>query len=204
MKLTRYANRGHYDRATIDAVLDSGVVCHVGFMVDQRPIVIPTLYWREGNVLYWHGSMRSRMLRAAEGAPVCITVTHLDGLICARSAFNHSANYRSVVLFGTAVAVTDPEQKRLRLKGMMESVLPDRWDLLRPITAKEVAATRILSIPISEASAKVRAGPPAERQDLDWPVWAGVIPVATVIGEPERDSDGVKSSERPPRLLRPR
>ena len=144
------------------------------------------------------------MLRAAEDAPVCITVTHLDGLICARSAFNHSANYRSVVLFGTPVAVTDPEEKRARLKTMMESIFPGRWDLLRPVTAKELAATRILSIPINEASAKLRSGPPAERQDLDWPVWAGVVPISTVIGEAQSDGEGVGTSDGPPGLVRPR
>jgi len=202
-RLKRFPIRGHYDRKTINAVLDSGLVCHVGFVFKGRPVVIPTLYWREGDWLFLHGSVRSRMLEAAQAAPISIAVTHLDGLVCARSGFNHSANYRSVVLFGTSISVTDPEQKRLRLKSMIESIFPDRWDLLRPITAKELAATRILAIPIDAASAKVRTGQTAERHDPDWPVWAGVVPVSTILGDPEPDENCVRRNEQP-RVLRPR
>jgi nitroimidazol reductase NimA-like FMN-containing flavoprotein (pyridoxamine 5'-phosphate oxidase superfamily) len=198
----RFPRRGRYDRRTIDAILDCGIVCHVGFVRDGHPVVIPTLYWREGDRLYWHASIRGRMVRAIAGAPVCVAVTHLDGLVCARSAFNHSANYRSVVLFGTAVAVTDPAQKKLRMKAMMESICPDRWELLRPVTDKEVNATAILSLAIDQASAKFRDGPPGDAEDSGWPVWAGVIPTSTVVGEPEREGEGGGSLEAP-RTLRP-
>jgi nitroimidazol reductase NimA-like FMN-containing flavoprotein (pyridoxamine 5'-phosphate oxidase superfamily) len=143
------------------------------------------------------------MLRAVEGAAVCVTVTHLDGLVCARSAFNHSANYRSVVLFGTAVAITDPAEKTSRMKAMLESIVPGRWELLRPVTDKELAATAIMSIDIDEASAKLRDGPPADYEDADWPVWAGVIPLTTVVGAPERETQGGGGLEPAPRILRP-
>lgn len=202
-KVKRFSRRGRYDRRTIDAILDCGLVCHVGFVCDGSPVIIPTLYWREGDRLYWHASVRGRMARAIANAPVCVAVTHLDGLVCARSAFNHSANYRSVVLFGTAIAVTDAAEKRSRMKAMMESIFPDRWELLRPVTDKEVNATAILSLEIDEASAKFRDGPPGDAEDSHWPVWAGVIPTSTVVGKPEREGDGLVSLDAAPRILRP-
>jgi nitroimidazol reductase NimA-like FMN-containing flavoprotein (pyridoxamine 5'-phosphate oxidase superfamily) len=196
--------RGHYDRGTIFRILDSGLLCHVAFVFDNYPVVMPTLYWREGDRLYWHGSVASRMLRAVEGAPVCIAVTHFDGLVLARSAFNHSANYRSVTLFGNAVPVTDATEKLTRLKFMVDSILPERWDLLRPVNGSELKATRLMWIPIDEASAKVRQGPPNDREDFDWPVWAGVIPLSTRVGAPECDNEGESRSHPVPRAARPR
>ena len=187
-RLRRVHQRGHYDRETIDAILDAGMICHVGYVIDGRPYVTPTICWREGDRVYWHGSSASRMLRKAEDAEVCLTVTHVDGLVLARSAFHHSANYRSVMLFGRAAKVTDPEDKTARLKTFVDQLYPGRWDDLRPMTGQELKATTILSIPIDEASAKVRSGPPVDdEEDYALDVWAGVVPVRTVIGAPEDD-----------------
>src|SRR5436305_10918301 len=137
-RVRRLSKRGHYGAQTIHDILDCGLLCHVGFVFGGHPVVIPTLYWREGDRLYWHGSAQSRMLLAVENAPVCVTVTQFDGLVLARSAFHHSANYRSVTLFGIATLVTDPAEKLTRLEAMMESILPERWDRLRPVTKKEL------------------------------------------------------------------
>lgn len=185
-RLRRVHERGHFDRDTIDAILDAGLICHVGYTIDGRPYVTPTIYWREGDHVYWHGSSASRMLRKSEGADVCLTVTHLDGLVIARSAFHHSANYRSVMLFGHATKVTDREEKLARMKTFVDGVYPGRWDTLRPINEQEMKATTLLSIPIDEGSAKVRAGPPVDdEEDYALPIWAGVVPVSTVLGKPE-------------------
>ncbi len=179
-RLRRVHERGRYDRGTIDAILDSGMMCHVGYVIDGLPYVTPTLYWREDNRVYWHGSSASRMLRQSEGAEVCLTVTHLDGLVLARSAFHHSANHRSVMLFGRAEKVTDRNDKVARLKTFVDLTYPGRWEQLREMTEQESKATTILSILIDEASAKVRAGPPVDdEEDYVVPVWAGVVPVRT-------------------------
>lgn len=203
VRVRRLAKRACYDRETIDRILDGGLICHVGFVIDGEPAVIPTLFWREGDRLYWHGSAQSRMLRAVEGCPVCIAVTHFDGLVLARSAFNHSANYRSVVIYGQAVAVTDRSEKLSALEAMVDSIVPDRWRQLRPVTDKEVDATRVMWVAIDEASAKVREGPPNDRADFAWPVWAGVIPLSTEIDAAEPDGELAKSFD-PPRTRRPR
>ncbi len=180
--------RGHYDRATIDAILDGGILCHVGFVHERAPVVIPTLYWREDDHVYLHGSAVSRMLDTARRAPVCVTVTHLDGLVLTRSAFHHSVNYRSVVVFGTPVEVTDPAEKATRLRTFMEGLMPGRWDRLRPVKPKELKATRLLRLRIDEASAKIRSGPPADdKADLGWPAWGGIIPVETRAGVAQPD-----------------
>ncbi len=185
-RLRRVYERGHYDRATIDAILDAGLICHVGYSIDGRPYVTPTIYWREGDRVYWHGSSASRMLRKSEGADVCLTVTHLDGLVLARSAFHHSANYRSVMLFGRAEKVVDRDEKLARLKTFVDLLYPGRWEALRPITEQEIKATTLLSIPIEEASAKVRTGPPVDdEEDYALPVWAGTVPMRTVYDRPE-------------------
>ena len=185
-RLKRAHQRGAYDRATIDGILDAGLICHVGHVVDGAPVVIPTFYWREGDHVYWHGSSASRMLRSAENSQVSLSVAHLDGLVLARSGFHHSANYRSVVLFGTARKVEGDAEKIARLDTFVDGMFPGRVAELRPINDQELKATTILSIPIDEASAKIRTGPPIDdEEDYALPVWAGVLPVRTVIGEPE-------------------
>ncbi len=163
-------------------------LCHVGYLVDGKPAVTPTFQWREGDHVYWHGSSASRALRSSEDADVCLTVTHMDGMVLARSAFYHSANFRSVMIYGRATKITDPGAKIERLRTFVETYFPGRWDQLRPASEQEVKATTVLSMPIDEASAKIRTGPPGDDDDdATWPVWAGVIPAALQFGEPEPD-----------------
>ncbi len=173
--------RGHtkasYDEKLIHRILDASPVCHVGCIRNGIPVVTPTTHWRMGNRLYWHGSTASSSLRAQTHEDVCITVTHFDGFVAARSAFHHSANYRSVMMFGRPDAVESPEEKESVLQAFMESLFPDRWTTLRPMTDQELKATALLWMPINEVSAKVRTGPPVDNdEDLDWPVWAGIVP----------------------------
>jgi nitroimidazol reductase NimA-like FMN-containing flavoprotein (pyridoxamine 5'-phosphate oxidase superfamily) len=197
------AKRGHYDRATIDAILDAGILCHVGFVADGMPIVIPTLYWRDGDFIYLHGSIASRMLGESLDTPICVTVTHLDGLVLTRSAFHHSVNYRSVVVLGRAEEISDPQERAARMRYFMEGLFPGRWDSLRPVKVKELKATRLLRLSIDEASAKIRSGPPADDEaDLDWPAWGGVIPVSLSVGKPEPDAHVKDVRLREPRLGR--
>ena len=187
-RLRRAAKRGRYDRAAINAVLDATPLCHVGYLLDGLPAVTPTLQWREGDHVYWHGSSASRALRASAGLDVCLTVTMMDGLVLARSAFHHSANYRSVMLFGRAVTVTDPAAKTARLRAFVEGLYPGRWDTLRPMTDQELKATTVLALPIAEASAKIRTGPPIDdEEDYALPIWSGVVPLNTVAGAPVPD-----------------
>jgi uncharacterized protein len=188
-RLRRLHERGDYDAATIHAVLDAAPLCHVGHVIDGRPVVTPTLHWREGDHVYWHGSAASRMLRAnAAGGPVCLTATLLDGWVLARSGFHSSANYRSVMCFGTPTLITDRDHKLAAMRGFVERLFPGRWDTLRPPSDQEVKATAILSLPLTEASAKVRTGPPHDdEEDLTWPVWAGVIPLNLTPDTPEPD-----------------
>lgn len=192
--------RGQYDRATIDAILDEGILCHVGFVHEGAPVVIPTLYWREGDHVYLHGSIASRMLGSSIGATICVTVTHLDGLVLARSAFHHSANYRSVVLFGKPEEVTDPREREARMRVFMEGLFPGRWETLRPVKARELKATRLLGLRIDEASAKIRSGPPVDdAADVSWPTWGGVMPLALRAGKPQPDAHVTGSLLRAPR-----
>ena len=192
--------RGHYDRATIDAILDRGLVCHVGIVHEKAPVVIPTLYWREGDHLYLHGSAVSRMLDTARQATICVTVTHIDALVLTRSAFHHSVNYRSVMVFGRPEEVTDAAEKAERLRSFMEGLMPGRWDRLRPVKTKELKATRLLRLPLDEASAKIRDyGPADDKADFDWPAWGGLIPFEFRIGRPQPD-EHVKDA----RLIAPR
>ena len=174
--------RGHerasYDATVIHEILDAMPVCHVAYVLDGAPVVTPTIQWREGDRVYWHGSSASRMLKKSTGNQVNLAVTILDGMVMARSGFHHSVNYRSVMLFGEAEIVTGREEKILRLRNFMEGLFPGRWDMLRPINDKEIKATTVLSMAIDEASAKVRPGMPIDDEDdYDLPIWAGVIPL---------------------------
>ncbi len=188
-RVVREPQRAVYDREAVNHILDEAFLCHVGFAVDGQPYVIPTSYGRDKDVLYIHGSVASRMLRNLDqGVPVCITVTLLDGLVLARSVFNHSMNYRSVVILGTATLVDDPAEKLAALRALSEHILPHRWDDARQPNEKELKATSVLRLPITEFSAKVRVGPPVDdEEDYAFPTWAGVIPLETSSGQPIRD-----------------
>lgn len=179
-KIRRHPERGTYDRETVHSILDEGLICHLGFVVDGTPFVMPTMYARRGDVIYVHGSPASRMLEAASGpADVCLTVTLLDGLVLARSVFSHSMNYRSVVVLGRAEEVTDVEEKMLASEALVEHVCRGRWADARHPNEKELATTTILRLPLDEVSAKVREGGPKDGEaDVDLPVWAGHLPLA--------------------------
>ena len=181
----RLPSRGAYDAATIHSILDEALLCHVGFVVDGQPVVIPTIHTRIGETLYFHGSQASRMLRnLREGVAACVTVTLLDGLVLARSAFHHSMNYRSAVIFGTAREVTDDDEKRRVLDALVEHVVRGRSAEARPATDRELRGTMVLSLPIVEASAKIRTGGPVDDvEDYALPIWAGVLPLALTPGE---------------------
>lgn len=184
-QIRRLPQRGEYERQVIYQILDEGLVCHVGFAVDGQPFVIPTAYGRVGDRLYIHGSPASRMLRSLQsGIEVCVTVTLLDGLVLARSAFHHSMNYRSVVIFGTAIAVQDPNQKLEALRAFTEHIIPGRWAEVRQPNRQELQGTLVLSLTLDEASAKVRTGSPNDDEvDYSLPVWAGVVPLQMLAGE---------------------
>jgi uncharacterized protein len=188
-RVVREPQRGVYDRETIYKILDEGLVCHVGFSVDGQTFVIPTLYARVDDAIYFHGSAASRMLRnVAEGANVCLTVTLTDGIVLARSVFNHSMNYRSVVALGKAMLVDGLQEKLEALHAFTEKILPGRWEDARQPNEKELKATNILRLPLTEVSAKVRTGPPEDdTPDYELPVWAGVIPLRVAAGAPIRD-----------------
>jgi uncharacterized protein len=187
--LRRGAGRARSDRADLYAVLDAGLVGHLGVVLGGAPVVLPTGYGRRGDTLYLHGSTGAATLRAAAaGTPVCFTVTHLDGVVYARSAFHHSVNYRCAVVHGSARAVSDPAERLLALEVLTEHLAPGSWTATRQPDRKELAATAVLALDLAEASVKVRSGPPGDdERDLDAPVWAGVLPLRTVVGEPEPD-----------------
>jgi hypothetical protein len=186
----REPERGIYDRETAYRILDEGFICHVGFVADGQPFVIPTGYGRQGDNLYLHGSAASRMLRQLDqGVPVCVTVTLLDGLVLARSVFNHSMNYRSVVILGTARKVDDPSEKIEALRAFSEHIVPGRWADARQPNEKELRATSVLRLPIQEFSCKVRTGGPIDdEEDYGFPAWAGVVPLEMVAGAPIPDA----------------
>ena len=188
-RIVREPQRAVYDRADIYEILDEGFVCHVGFTTGSQTYVIPTMYARVGDSLYFHGSAASRMLRSlSQGIPVCITVTLADGLVLARSIFNHSMNYRSVVALGTATLVDDSTEKLAALRSFTEKILPGRWNDARRPNEKELQATSILKLPLTEISAKVRSGPAEDdAEDYALPVWAGVVPLQLVAEAPVRD-----------------
>lgn len=196
----RLSKRGAYDRDTVEAIVDEALICHVGFVVDGQPVVIPTIHWRDGDRLYFHGSAASRMLRSLkQGVDVCVTITLLDGLVMARSAFHHSMNYRSVVVFGRAEEVTDPAERLRTLDALVEHVCRGRSKDIRPPNDRELVQTLVLSLPITEASAKIRTGGPVDdEEDYALPMWVGVIPLRIVAGAPETDGrvrEGVEVPE---------
>jgi len=201
VRLRRKRERGSYDRAVIDAILDETLIAHLGIVEEGgQPVVIPTLHARSGDLVYCHGSTASRTLRAlAAGAPVCLTVSLLDGLVLARSAMHHSANYRSAVLMGKARLVEDPEEKLAAFEAIIEHIVPGRWQDVRAPTDNEMKATSVLAIPIVEASAKLRGGPPLDDEpDYALPAWAGVIPLATEARAPVADPRLRAGIEPPP------
>jgi nitroimidazol reductase NimA-like FMN-containing flavoprotein (pyridoxamine 5'-phosphate oxidase superfamily) len=189
-QVKRLPKRGVYDQAQVHAILDEGFICHVGFVADGQPYVIPTGYARSGDQLYIHGSAASRMLRAlGHGAQLCVTVTLVDGLVLARSAFHHSMNYRSVVVLGQARLVTDPAEKTAALEYFTNHVVPGRWDEVRQPTEQELKSTTVLALALDEVSAKVRTGPPIDdEEDYALPVWAGVVPLRIEAGDPAPDA----------------
>jgi nitroimidazol reductase NimA-like FMN-containing flavoprotein (pyridoxamine 5'-phosphate oxidase superfamily) len=189
-EVRRLAKRGVYDKAQIHAILDEGYLCHVGFVVEGQSYVIPTGYARSGDRIYIHGSAASRMLRTLDqGVDVCVTVTLVDGFVLARSAFHHSMNYRSVVVLGKARLVTDPDEKRNALRSFTNHILPGRWEEVRQPTEQELKATSVLVLALDEVSAKVRTGPPIDdEEDYAFPVWAGVVPIRTQVGQPVPDA----------------
>ena len=206
-RINRLPNRGDYSRETIYSILDAAFLCHVGFVVEGQPYVIPTGYGRAGDTLYLHGSAASRMLRTlAGGVDVCVTVTLLDGIVLARSAFHHSMNYRSVVILGKAALIEGDAEKTEALRIISENIVPGRWEHVRKPSAQELKATAVLSLPIEEASAKLRTGPPLdEEEDYALDVWAGVLPLKLRAGEPVPDPRlGPKYTEIPAHVDRVR
>jgi hypothetical protein len=197
--LKRLPQRGSYDREQVYRILDEGFVCHVGFVVDGQPFVVPTAYGRVGDKLYIHGSAASRAMRSLSGAiPVCVTVTLVDGLVLARSAFHHSINYRSVVILGTATLVEVAEEKMIALRAFTEHVIPGRWDDIREPNEQELKGTTVLALPLIEVSAKVRTGPPKDdEEDMTIPAWAGELPLRITTGAPVADPY-LASDIRPP------
>jgi nitroimidazol reductase NimA-like FMN-containing flavoprotein (pyridoxamine 5'-phosphate oxidase superfamily) len=190
-RVVRLPERGHYDRESVYGIIDEAMLCHVGFVQDGQPFVIPTLHARLGDRLLLHGATTSRMLKHLQaGNPVCTTMTITDGLVLARSVFHHSINYRSVVLFGQGALIADPDEKMAALAAFTERLMPGRWDDAREPNRKEFKATSVVAIPIDSASAKVRVGPPKDdEEDLGLPVWAGVVPIRQVVGEPQAAPD---------------
>ncbi|MET8865041.1 pyridoxamine 5'-phosphate oxidase family protein [Nonomuraea sp. NPDC004580] len=187
--LGRSKERGSTDRNDLYEVLDTGLICHLGVIVNGHPMVVPTGYGRIGDTLYLHGSTGATSLRAGEGGEVCVTVTHLDGIVLARSIFHHSVNYRSAIIYGRARPVTDPDERVEGLRALSERLAPGQWDYVRRPSRKELAATAVLALSLEEASVKMRSGGPKdEEEDYALPVWAGVLPLVTSWGEPEPDS----------------
>jgi uncharacterized protein len=194
--LRRHKERGKTDRTDLYAVLDAGLICDLGVIADGTPVVLPTAYGRDGDVLYLHGSSANGAFAAAAGQRVCVTVTHMDGLVCARSVFHHSVNYRSAVVFGTATIVRDETERLHGLEVVTDHLIPGRWAAARQPTRKEMAATAVLSLPLTEASVKIRAeGVSDDPEDHELDVWAGVLPIAVTFGEPQPDPllrDGIE------------
>jgi uncharacterized protein len=195
-RVRRHPERAHYDRDTVHAILDAALMCHIGYIIDGKPYVTPTLFWREGERLYWHGSSASRMLRMqAGGIPVCLTVSHVDAVILARCAFRHSLNYRAVMAFGNAEIVSDLAEKEAGLNAFIERLYPGRTKIMRRIAPQELKATTLMGMTIEAASAKIRSGGPLDlEEDYGAECWAGTVPIAQVTGAP------VPDAKAPPRM----
>lgn len=197
-RLRRLHERGRFDRKTIYSIVDAMPLCHVGFALNDKQMVIPTFQWREGDHIYWHGSSASRGVRASQDMDVCLTVSLLDGLVLARSGMHHSANFRSVMIFGRPSVVEDPDRKAASLNAFIDTLYPGRSEMLRPMTDQEAKATTVLSMPIDEASAKIRdGGVHDDEEDYALPIWAGVIPVRHRVGEPIPDPRNLTGVETP-------
>jgi hypothetical protein len=201
-RIKRVNELAHYDEVTVFATLDAGFIAHIGYVIDGQPYVTPTVYWRQGRQLYWHGSSASRMLRnQAGGVPVCVTVTHLDGLVMARSAFNHSVNYRSVMAFGTAHIIDDADEKAAQLDRFVDRMYPGRRATMRPNTAQELKATTLIGMEIDEAAVKISDGGPTDDEaDYASDCWAGVIPIEQVIRASKEDPQRRKDIPYPASL----
>ncbi|MFB4277005.1 MULTISPECIES: pyridoxamine 5'-phosphate oxidase family protein [unclassified Nonomuraea] len=200
--LGREKQRGSTDRNDLYEVLDTGLICHLGVVVNGHPMVVPTGYGRVGETLYLHGSTGATSLRAGDGTDVCVTVTHLDGIVLARSIFHHSVNYRSAIIYGPARLVTDPDERMEGLRALAEQLAPGQWDYVRKPSRKELAATAVLALSLEEASVKMRhGGPKDEEEDYDLPVWAGVLPLVTSWGAPEPDSVLPEGIDAPVHIL---
>jgi uncharacterized protein len=198
-RVRRLAKRGAYDRATVHAILDEGFICHVAMVVDGSPVVLPTAYGRADERLFIHGSAASRMLKtASKGVDISLAVTLVDGLVLARSAFHHSINYRSVVVFGKAHLLTDPAEKNEALRIISDHIIRGRWDEVRPPSVKELAATSVIALDLNEVSAKVRTGPPIDdEEDMGHPAWAGVLPLSLQAGTPAADAEASEAPRVP-------
>jgi len=198
-KLKRLAERGHYDKDSVYGVLDAGLIAHIGIAPEGQPFVIPVMYGRKGDVIYFHGAKASRLLKYVQaGGEVCVTVTLLDGLVLARSLFEHSLNYRSVVAYGNGRLVDDPDEKMAALKIISDNMLPGRWEDARQPTEKELNATTVVAVTINEATAKIRTGGAHDfEEDLGLPVWAGVLPIHEVFTAPENNEDLAEGIEIP-------
>jgi len=195
-QIKRGLKRAEYDVDKVNAIIDEALICHVGFLVNGQPIVIPTCHWREGRKIYWHAHSKAQNVNAPEATDTCLTITLLDGLVMARSAFNHSVNYRSVMIFGQPQNITDAAEKQRQLQLMVDKFSPERWDQLRPITDTEVKATGVLMMDLDEVSCKVRSGPAVdEPEDVSWPVWAGVLPMTSEFGVPQENPDSLAAYE---------
>ena len=202
-RVKRLNKRAKYDAETVHGILDAMPMCYVGYVFKGTPYVTPTLQWREEDHIYWHGSSASRMLETCVDADVCVTVTMIDAMVMARSAFNHSCNYRSVMVMGKAHIIRDAAEKERRLKNFTEKLFPGRWDILRPVTAKELKATTMLSLSLDEASAKVRNGPPGDdEEDYALSIWAGLIPMRTEILAPTADARNLPGIAPPEHVTR--
>lgn len=202
-RVRRLPDRARYDGASIAAIIDAVPICTVAFQIDGVVHAIPTIHWREGNHLYIHGAKASRMLKALTAGEACVTIARVDGLVLARSAMHHSMNYRSVVIYGRFEPVVEARAKTRSLQAFIDGLYPGRWDTLRPISAKELAATTVLRIALDEASAKIRdAGVKDDEADLGWPVWAGVIPVRSALGKARKEEDATLDAVPAARLDR--
>lgn len=196
-RIRREPHLGSYLRSDVYAVVDASPLCHIGYVIDGAPFVTPTMHWRKDNRIHWHGSIGSRFLKQVDGAPACVTCSLVDGYVLARSALNHAVNYRSAMMFGTANVMEDLDNRAEALRDFMEGLFPGRWDTLRPVMEKELRATSVLWMDIEEATVKARTGPPSDADESHVPVWAGVIPMQTMLAEGQPAPEASASTRLP-------